>query len=128
MFAIIEVHASYDWVDDAECIEAFDTQEQANQKLKEINDDTKAKRDERCEYIENWVDKLEMPDTSHYKEHMEYQQQFRHLTGTYTTPSFFKERLKLSLHERFNSELENYDPPPYVRHRFLYVVEIKEPQ
>ena len=125
MYAIIEVYLNYDYVEGVECAETFDTKEEAESKLKQIKDSISDAQKKRSEYIDEWVDEIELPETD-YQGWVEYLKQFHPFGAMYVFPKDFKRGLKSYLRTYTNAKLEGYDPPPCVLSRDLYVVEIKE--
>lgn len=124
-FIVVKVFSDYDYTEYVDYIGKFSTEEEANyfiqSKKDEQNSDWKIRRD----YIDKWVDTLELPETD-YNGWKEYLTQYYPFGARYVMPKDFKKELKYYLNTNHPANFKNYNPPPAdLRWSNLFVVEIK---
>jgi hypothetical protein len=127
MFAIIEVDQCYEEINSLECIKTFSTEPEANDFVKQMCDDRNAAWKKRMDYIEEFVDAIDLPDADDvdYEGWKEYLKQYSPFGERYVFLKDFKKELKGYLRTHYNNTIEGYDPPPSVAwDRNLFVVEI----
>jgi hypothetical protein len=124
-FAVIRVDQDYDYVEGAECIAAFPTEQEANDLVQKMKDERDASWKQKMEYVEEFVDNINPPETD-YQGWVEYLKQYP-FGGRYVMPQNFKNHLKGYLRtHHYLVELDGYDPPSIILEwNNLFVVEIK---
>jgi len=127
-FAVIKVTIDrYDgMLEGAECLDTFATEQEATDLIQKIKEKQSNVWRERINYIENFVDKIELPKTE-YQGWLEFLKQFHPFGIRYVFPKDFKREYKNYL-RNYNPKLEGYNPPYYNfnwNREDLVVVEIK---
>jgi len=123
-FIVVQVDQDYDYVEGVRYIASFPTEDAADAFIQEKNEEQNAKWRARLDYIEQWVDAIEVPETD-YHGWVEYLKQYHPFGAMYVFPKDFKKELKGFLRTHHSATIEGYNPPP-ADHRWngLHVVEI----
>lgn len=122
-FAVIRVDQDYDYVEGAECIGSFPTEQEANDLINKMKSDTVTSWTNRVRYIDAFVESLSIPDTD-YHGWLEFLKKFHPFGERYVFPKDFKGELKRYLASR-HAKLEGYDPPKAISGTTnLFAVEI----
>ena len=125
MFAVIQVFQDFDYVEGAECIDIFSTQQEASDLIREIKSEKISAWKQRTDYIDQFVASLDLPQTD-YEGWLKYLNKFFPPDARYILPQDFKKELTFYLREHHLVKLEGYDPPPVIfDNNNLFVVEIK---
>jgi hypothetical protein len=128
-FAVIRVDQDYDYVEGAECLDVFDTKEEAERTLVQVKHLIETFSSRRLAYNEGFVAGLpepNLPQPPHTKQWEEYKSQFKYIPYG-ATPKDFKQLMLSALNGGYGKELDGYDPPPSIHGwNNLFVVEIKE--
>jgi hypothetical protein len=124
-YAVIRVDQDYDYVEGAECLAAFDTEYEASALITKIKAEQTAATRRRLDYVEQFVDKIVLPEPPEYNGWLEFLKIYFGEAGRYVYPKDFHMSLKRYLME-YSPTIEGYDPPKRepVWHN-LFVVEIK---
>ena len=109
MFVVVRVNSHYDCIEGVDFVKEFDSEQAAQAYIDELTQKEKTAFLARKNYIDNWVDSLEVPELN-YPEWCQYLKKY--FSFRYVTPPSFKEELKHSLYKNNeNIELENFNPP-----------------
>lgn len=123
-FAVVRVDQYYDYVEGVECIDVFQTEQEANNLIQEMKDKRDTSWKDYDKYIETFVDNIDPPKTD-YQGWEEYIKQFFGNDCRYVLPKDFKKELKRYLRD-YSPKLEGYNPPSIILGwTNLFVVEIK---
>ena len=93
MFSVLRVECWCDGPEDVECIKSFSTEDEANGYRRAIEDRRDSDWRTRCEYIDQWVEAMELPKTD-YNGWLEYLKQYHPFGASYVFPKDFKLALK----------------------------------
>jgi len=108
-FIVVQVHQNYDMVEGVDYIKSFSTEEEATAYIQKEKEKEEAAWKSRLEYIEQWVDAIECPETD-YNGWKEYLKRYHPFGVMYVLPQNFKKNLKEYLRTH-SAEIEGYDPP-----------------
>jgi len=109
-YIIVQVDQDYGQVVGVRYIESFEDKESANAFILGKNEQRIAEWKNRLEYIEQWVDAIELPETD-YHGWIKYLEQYHPFGVMYVTPDDFKENL-MSYLTTHSVKLNEYEPPP----------------
>lgn len=127
-FIVVEANQSYEHIEEIVYVENFDTKEQAQIYIENINIEQAASFQIRKKYIEDWVDAIEIPETD-YHGWIDFYSQYI-FRNTYVFPKDFKNELKNCLINGYGyvkgNKFENYNPPKKCRFSNLFIVSIKD--
>ncbi len=124
MFAVLRIDQWYDGVEGIECIDAFPTEEEANQLKQSMEKERDESYRKKIEYIENFVDNIVLPETD-YQGWLEFLPKYFGKGCMYVFPKDFKRELKPYLNN-YEPKLEGFNPPQKISGwDHLWVVEIK---
>lgn len=109
MFVVVRVDSCYDCIEGVDFVKEFDSEQAAQAYIEDLKQKESTALLARRNYIDNWVDSLEVPELN-YTEWRQYLKKY--FSGRYVVPDSFKQELKYSLYENKESiELENFNPP-----------------
>lgn len=127
-FAVIDVDQSYDYVEGLRCLATFLTEQEANDHFQMLTDQANAANLAKMQYIEKFVDAIELPEGVDYLGWLEFLKQYHPFGQSYTYPKNFKNELKSYL-MHYTFEFKGYDPPSIYRHwTNIFVIEICDPK
>ena len=89
-FIVVRVDQNYDYVEGVRYIRSFPTEEEANAFIQEKNEEHKSAWRSKMDYIDAWVDALELPQTDRHG-WLEYLKQYQIRDSS---PQDFKKNLK----------------------------------
>ena len=126
-FIVVQANVDYDYVESVSYVASFPTYVAADIFIQEKKAEQNRDRLARFEYIEKWVDAIEIPETD-YEGWMKFLDQWDNFMRN-KNPQNFKKELKAFLrtsNHRFNNHYFNqYDPPSAdFRCNNLFIVEI----
>ena len=127
-FIVVQVDQDYDYVQGVDYIDSFATEDEAKNYIKTKQELAKETGLKRINYIDEYVNKIEVPDTD-YHGWVEFLKEFPF--WSYVYPKDFKKQLKCYLYQNHTVKLEEYDPPEkewseaHAASVNLFIVEIK---
>lgn len=125
-FIVVQVDQDYDYVEGVRHIASFPTEDAADAFKQEKEEEQNAKWRARLDYIEQWVDAIELPETD-YHGWVEYLKQYHPFGARYVFPKDFKKNLKGYLKTHHSAIIDGYNPPlADFKWSGLHIVEIKE--
>ena len=125
-FIVVQVDQSYDYVEGVNYVQSFPTEDEAIAFVQEKEKEQSAAWRARLDYIENWVDALELPETD-YNGWVEYLKQYHPFGVRYVLPQDFKKNLKGYLKTHHSAKIDGYYPPPAnFKWNGLHIVEISD--
>lgn len=127
IYAVIDVDQDYDYVVGAACLASFSTEPEANGLIKRMRDESAAAWKFRLEYIDKFVEAVEVPEPKTHQEWQDWVMKYP-VYANHTHPKNFKEHLRDSLRKGHGLTLEEYAPPPRGGNcNNLFVVTIEVP-
>lgn len=128
-FIVVQVDQNYDYVEGVRYIARFSTEDAANAFIQEKNEEQDVKWKKRIDYIEQWVDSIQLPEDIDYNSWFQYLEKYHPFSASPTkvSPKDFHKDLKGYLRIHHSVTIEGYDPPlADFQWNGLHVVEIKE--
>lgn len=128
IFAVIRINMDVDHIESTECVQSFQTQEEAELFVQSASACMAMEWQARSSYIDRYVDGLIVPEGLSFMEWKEYiNKNYQFIWNV--TQDRFRERLKHALKMGHPLPNEDYKPPSVSYTALnLYVVEIQEPQ
>lgn len=124
MFAVIKVYSWYDGPEDVECLGTFSTSEEAEAHIKTIKEIQRNSWLKKKEYIDNYVDNIQMPEAG-YDNWLKFIQGYFGEQCSYVFPKDFKDHLKGGL-SKGTIKVKDCNPPEHdSNYLYLFVLEIK---
>lgn len=126
LFVVIDVEQNYDYVENARCVAAYRTQEDAERlvaRLKEMKDKSHL---DFTEYVKKFVADIEMPVAPNYEQWQEFVKKAQNTTwfSTFITTATFRKDMEGFLYKGYKPGLPNYNPPEVIhKYQNLFVVE-----
>jgi hypothetical protein len=127
-FAVIRVdQPDGEYVEGVECIYVSPTEQEADDYLQKMKNDRNTVWENRMDYIEKFVDDINLPAAPGYQDWIEYTKQYHPFGCCYVMPKDFKKELKGYLRTHYSAKIEGYSPPDLQDHQWepLFVVEVK---
>lgn len=130
MFLALKVEAYYDGPEDVEHLGSFDTDAEARAFIQDIKDRQDASFLKRMKYIEDYVDKMEVP--TDYTEYNQFVRDLGTWGSMHINSNSLKEQLKSALRSGHKANLEGFGEytPPEVEfgrcYLYLFVLEVKD--
>jgi len=123
-FIVVQVDQDYEFVEGVRHIKSFSTKDEADKFVKEKKEENLTAWQARLDYIEQWVDALDLPETD-YNGWKEYLVQYHPFGKIYVTPKYFKKNLKGYLRTHHSVTIEGYNPPlADPKYNGLHIIEI----
>ena len=128
-YAVIQAWQDYDHIESLECIKTVNTKKEGNDFIKSERDRQDAEWKKRFDYIEKFVDDLDLRNMNGDKWD-KYVNKFHYFDKNITSSygrKMFKTRMKMNLRIQIvGIELEGYNPPDYsVGANNLFIVKLK---
>jgi hypothetical protein len=129
MFIVIEVRQWYEEIDTLKAMISVDTQELADAFVVEIKKQKDEKWKEWDNYIQEYVNKIELPETKDNNEWFEFLKQYEFTLGRWITKPHTKEEFKSKyihyLRDGYGKNIEGFNPPEIDKAWIsYYIVEI----
>lgn len=127
-FIVVQAHLDYDYVEGVDYIAKFNSEEEANKFISDKKEKQDAEWSARCNYINEWVDAIELPETDYngWKEFLATWGTFSH-PSKYIYPKDFKNEFKRFLMQYYSFSFEGYNPPAFHFHASnLFIIEVKD--
>lgn len=115
-FAVIHVDRDYDFIDGVECLFTSETEAESETFMEKKKEEIESTWIAREKYIEDFVDKIEIPENLSYQEWMKFlSKDFIFLTRDSCTTTNFKKQLKNAMRNGYGKNLESFNPPQQPR-------------